>query len=405
MKPKYDIIPIDGFLAAGIHSGVKRKRKDLGIVISETPCSVAGVFTKNVTKAAPVTISQNNLDASYKNSGIQALLVNSGNANACTGAQGMLDAKAMLALAGQNFDIEPQKMLLASTGVIGVPLDMAKISAGITYLPTNLSKDLTAFGQSIMTTDTYLKVASLKVDVAGKEVSLLGLAKGSGMIHPNMATMLGFIFTDASVDQSYLQSILSEITENSFNMISVDGDTSTNDMVLMMANGKVDMPMLSKDSPGSQQFFKAVAAISESLAIQIAKDGEGATKMIEVDVKGAATLDEARKAAKSVVSSSLVKTAIFGQDANWGRIACALGYSGAKFEPQQLSIQFSSRMGDVELLKDGKPITFDEQLAFDVLRGDVIQIGIELNAGTANAKAWGCDLSYDYVKINGAYRT
>ncbi len=410
-KPKYDVITVPGFSCAGLHSGVKRKKKDLGIVICDGPANGAAVFTQSITKAAPVILSQQHLQKHKESSeptsisGLRALLVNSGNANACTGPQGMVDAKAMVALAADAFGMAPETILLASTGVIGVPMDMVKIADGIGQLPGAMTKDFLPFGQSMMTTDTYLKVASLKVEIGGQVVSLLGLAKGSGMIHPNMATMLGFIFTDAPVATAYLQSVLSEANAQSFNMISVDGDTSTNDMVVALASGQAPISEISAGSQGAGTFKEAISAICESLAIQIAKDGEGATKMLEVQVTGAIELDQARAAAKAVVSSSLVKAAFFGQDANWGRIACALGYSGAKFSPDDLSIHFESRMGSVTLLDTGKPTNFDENHAFEVLRGEVIQIGIDLGAGDHCAKAWGCDLSYDYVKINGAYRT
>lgn len=408
-KPKYDVITVPGFSSAGLHSGVKRKKKDLGIVICDGPCIGAAVFTQSITKAAPVILSQQHLQkhkqSSEPVSGLRALLVNSGNANACTGPQGMVDAKAMVALAADTFGMAPETVLLASTGVIGVPLDMPKIADGIRQLPGAMTKDFLPFGQSMMTTDTYLKVASLKVEIEGQVVSILGLAKGSGMIHPNMATMLGFIFTDAPVATAYLQSVLSEANAQSFNMISVDGDTSTNDMVVALASGQAPISEISAASANAGVFKEAMAAICESLAIQIAKDGEGATKMLEVQVTGAIGLDQARAAAKSVVSSSLVKAAFFGQDANWGRIACALGYSGAMFSPDELTISFESRMGSVTLLDTGKPTNFDENHAFEVLRGEVIQIAVDLGAGDHSAKAWGCDLSYDYVKINGAYRT
>lgn len=406
MKAKYDVIDINGFTAAGIHSGVKRKKKDLGIVVSAYPCTAAGVFTTNVTKAAPVIVSQMNLSASQnKQQGIYGLIVNSGNANACTGEKGMADAQAMLGLCAEAFDCPKEGFLLASTGIIGLPLEMDKISAGIKRLPMAISKDLLPFGHAMMTTDTYLKVASLKYTIGGKEYAMLGLAKGSGMIHPNMATMLGFVFTDAPVEATYLQGCLTASNAGTFNMISVDGDTSTNDMVLALANGAAGGHQINEETDQDGQFKEALQVVCEALAIQIAKDGEGATKMLEVQLKGANSLDEARKAARAIVSSSLVKAAFFGQDANWGRIACALGYSGASFNPDCLSIGFSSRLGAVDMLTLGSPVAFDEEEAFDVLRGDQIVIQIDLNSGPFEAKAWGCDLSYDYVKINGAYRT
>lgn len=402
MKTKYDIIPVPGFWGAGLHSGVKRKKKDLGVIIAEGPCTCAGVFTQNIVKAAPVILSEMHLK---KSDHIRALIVNSGNANACTGPQGMVDASEMVTQTASTFGLLAHEVMLAATGIIGLPLNMDKISQGIERLPSVLSADLTHFGESILTTDTYLKVASLVVDIAGKPVTFLGLAKGSGMIHPNMATMLGFILTDAPVEKSFMQSVLSEATDVSFNMISVDGDTSTNDMVLMLASGVQEIETLHAKSDYAGLFSKAVHAISESLAVQIAKDGEGATTLLEVVVEGAHSLPDAKKAAKSVVQSSLVKAAFFGQDANWGRIVCALGYSGATFNPEKVDVTLTSRMGAITLLEKGQPVAFNEAHASNVLRGDVIEVLIDLNDGFSKAKAWGCDLSYDYVKINGAYRT
>ncbi len=411
IKIKYDVIDVKGFSAAGLHSGVKRKKKDLGIVLSDSPCNAAGVFTQNVTKAAPVLVTQSHLKQSMSckvhqsKGGVRALLVNSGNANACTGSQGLLDAQAMAVASAEVFNLAAESVLIASTGIIGVPLDMPKIYGGIERLPGCMSKDLLPFGHAIMTTDTYLKVASTTIEICGQKYSLMGLAKGSGMIHPNMATMLGFLFTDAPVSHNFLQQCLSEATAGSFNMISVDGDTSTNDMVLMLANGAAGGREIDGAGPEDQVFNEAVYRVCESLAIQIAKDGEGATKMLEVQLQGGASQTEARQGARAVVSSNLVKAAFFGQDANWGRIACALGYSGAQFDPDHLSISLSSRLGMVALLSEGVPLAFDEEEAFDVLRGDNIVIHIDLKAGDYTARAWGCDLSYDYVKINGAYRT
>lgn len=410
---KYEVIEVKGFSAAGIHSGVKRKKKDLGIVLSDRPCTAAGVFTTNVTKAAPVVLSQQHIaqqqiaqqSGILLTQGLRALLVNSGNANACTGGQGMVDAKAMVAFSGDAFGIPCESVLLASTGIIGVPLDMPKITSGIQRLPSAMSKDLLPFGHAMMTTDTYLKIASTHIEIAGHTYALMGLAKGSGMIHPNMATMLGFLFTDAPVAQTYLQDCLSEATAGTFNMVSVDGDTSTNDMVLLMANGAGGGEVIDGTGAEDWRFKAAVQAVCESLAIQIAKDGEGATKTLEVQLSGGESLVAARQAARAVVSSSLVKAAFFGQDANWGRIACALGYSGASFSPDKLSIGLSSRLGHIQLLNSGTPLAFEEDEAFDVLRGEHITIHIDLKAGAYQAKAWGCDLSYDYVKINGAYRT
>jgi glutamate N-acetyltransferase/amino-acid N-acetyltransferase len=402
MKAKYDIIPVSGFEGAGLHSGVKRKKKDLGIIYAKDPCVASGVFTQNITKAAPVILSEKHTKSF---AGIQAIVVNSGNANAMTGVQGMTDCQAMADSVALAFNISSESVLVASTGIIGLPMPMEKINFSIPRLPDALSHNMEDFGQSILTTDTFLKVASLVIDVEGVPVTFLGLAKGSGMIHPNMATMLGFILTDAPVEKDFMDRVLSETTDNTFNMISVDGDTSTNDMVLMLASGKAKVNTINESSEYATLFKRAVHEVSESLSKQIAHDGEGATKLIEVNIAGAKTKLDAKKAAKSIVSSSLVKAAFFGQDANWGRIACALGYSGAEFKPENFDLAITSKLGELALVESGTALTFDEKFAFNVLRGDVLKVLIDLKMGNASSKAWGCDLSYDYVKINGAYRS
>ncbi|MCK8059506.1 MULTISPECIES: bifunctional ornithine acetyltransferase/N-acetylglutamate synthase [unclassified Fusibacter] len=402
MKPKYDIIPVDGFEGAGLHSGVKRKKKDLGVIFAKDPCVASGVFTQNITKAAPVLLSEKHIRSK---DGIHAIVVNSGNANALTGPQGAHDAQTMADEVSCAFEVPSESVLVASTGIIGVAMPMEKINFSIKRLPVELSHNMTDFGQSILTTDTFLKVASLMVEMDGVPVTFLGLAKGSGMIHPNMATMLGFILTDVPVEKAFMDQVLFEATDSTFNMISVDGDTSTNDMVLMLASEKAQIQTIDEQSGHAHVFKTAVHAVCESLAKQIAHDGEGATKMIEVKVEGAQNNADAKKAAKSVVSSSLVKAAFFGQDANWGRIACALGYSGAAFSPERFDLSITSKLGSVAMVVDGIAQEFDEKYAFNVLRGDVLNVLIDLKIGQATSKAWGCDLSYDYVKINGAYRS
>lgn len=388
-----------GFSATGIHSGIKHKKKDLAIVISEVPASVAGVFTTNAIQAAPLKVTK---DVVYNTKKMQAIIVNSGNANACTGKQGYLDALAMQQLASNQFNIAPELIGVASTGVIGEPLPMAPIIHGVPKLQPN--DDLTGaldFAQAIMTTDTVMKSTSYTTIIDGKEIVLAGVAKGSGMIEPNMATMLGFITTDAAIESKDLQFALSGVTDKTFNSITVDGDTSTNDMVLVMANGLALNQTLTPSHPEWQTFVDALQMVAQDLAKLIAKDGEGATKLIEVSVKGAVSDEEARVIAKTVVGSPLVKTAVFGCDANWGRIIAAVGYSGATIDPDTITI----KLGDILVVENSEPVKFSEDQAMNYLKQHEINIAVELNYGEGEGLAWGCDLTYDYVQINASYRS
>ena len=390
-----------GFMAAGIHADIKGKggsKKDVAILFSKLPCAAAGVYTTNKVKAAPVVLSQ----AVTAQGSLQAVVINSGNANACTGERGMQDARAMVSQSAKALGLEPEQVAVASTGVIGVPLPMDRVKTGISKAAAAISDEGgQAAAEAIMTTDTFDKQYALQFELGGAQVTIGAMAKGSGMIHPNMATMLGFVTTDAAVDAGALHVALKAATEKSFNMITVDGDTSTNDMVIAMANGMAKSPQVVLGTTLYETFATALEAVLTHLAKEIARDGEGATKLMEVRVKGAPTVDDARKAAKSVCSSSLVKAALFGEDANWGRILCAMGYSGAEFNPDKVDLW----VGDVQTMAAGTGLAFDEEAATLVLKEKGVVITADLNSGQAEATAWGCDLSYDYVKINGSYRT
>ena len=394
-----------GFSATGIHCGIKRKNKDLTMLFSEKPCSYAGVFTKNIVKAAPV---QWNMELLKEKKPIQGIIINSGNANACTGQKGYEDTKAMAKIYGEKMSISQDAVLVASTGVIGQLLPMDKIHQGINEIITDYGKSreyATAAAEGIMTTDTFVKEKSLQVTIGQTTVKISGMAKGSGMIHPNMGTMLSFITTDANIDQETLQILLKETISDTYNMISVDGDTSTNDMVLVLANGMSSNEPIKKDTDEYNKFKEAFYLLNQELAKLIVKDGEGATKFIEVTVKNMHDKEEARKMAHAVITSNLVKTAFFGEDANWGRILCALGYSGAEFNPNLVDVDYVSQAGNIKLLEQGKPIGFNETYALEILKEKEIKVIVDCHQGEAEVTGWGCDLSYEYVKINGEYRT
>lgn len=389
-----------GFLAAGVCAEIRKntKRPDLALIYSEKPAAAAGVFTLNQVKAAPVLLTQQHL----KNGKLQAIVVNSGNANACTGPLGMEHAQQMAAASAAALQIGPDSVAVASTGVIGVPLPITKILPGIRIAAGKMGTDGDIAAAAIMTTDTFTKSIAIEMQIGGKPVRLGGIAKGSGMIHPNMATMLGFITTDAAITPAALQEALSQTNQTSFNMITVDGDCSTNDMVVLMANGMAENPEISSiKDPDGRIFSAGLAFVCTYLAKEIARDGEGATKLIEVQVKGAMNTEEAQWAARAVCRSPLVKTAVFGEDANWGRIASALGTSGAAVDTQRLTID----LGNHTLFHAGSPLEFDEVLLRGLLQQKTIVIKIDLGLGEAAAIAWGCDLTYDYVKINASYRS
>jgi glutamate N-acetyltransferase/amino-acid N-acetyltransferase len=394
------ICAAQGFTAAAASSGIRKSGKlDLALIVSSVPATAAGVFTRNKIKAAPLIVSQNHV----KDGKLQAIIVNSGNANACTGTHGLMAARQMTHQVAQALKINHKLVAVASTGVIGQPLPIEKIIPTIPSLAQQLSAthSLDA-ATAIRTTDTYAKQHALKFKLEGKEVTLGAIAKGSGMIHPNMATMLAFITSDVAIAPLALQAALRVATNNSFNMISVDGDSSTNDMVLLLANGLAGNQLIDSTShPLWPKFLQALQTLCIELAKQIAADGEGATKLLETQVTGALNDKQARAVAKEVISSNLVKAAMFGNDANWGRIACAIGNSGTKINPQVLSIH----LGSLCLFQNGVPLEFDEAEALSILQRPTVTIYIDLGLGAFTATAWGCDLSYDYVKINAAYRT
>ena len=387
-----------GFTAGGLHCGLKRKRLDLGYILSEVPAEAAGVYTTNLFQAAPLLVTQESIAKEHK---IQAILVNSGNANACTGEQGLRDALAMQSEFAEKIGIQNHLVAVTSTGVIGELLQMEKVHAGITQILELQHEDVSNFEHAILTTDTDIKHIGVQLTIAGKTVSIGGAAKGSGMIHPNMATMLGFVTTDANIGHEDLLFALREVTNKTFNMITVDGDTSTNDMVLAMANGTAENEKLTKTHPDWHLFMDGLTLVCEALAKKIARDGEGATKLIEVQVEGAACMEDARALGKAIISSNLVKTAIYGTDPNWGRIVCAIGYSGVAIDPNEISIT----IGDTMVFDKGLPCSFEEEEVKAYLEEENILIAIAVNQGSYHAAAWGCDLTYDYVKINASYRT
>ena len=394
-----NIVSPKGFTAAGVHCGLKHKKKDLAILISEVPASVAGVFTTNAVQAAPLKVTK---EVVYETKKMQAIIVNSGNANACTGKQGLLDAYEMQLLAAQKLGIASNLVGVASTGVIGEIMKMEPVKKGVELLnPDSKLESGIDFSQAILTTDTVMKNTTYATIVDGKEVIVSGTAKGSGMIEPNMATMLGFITTDANIASEELQKALSSVTDCTFNSITVDGDTSTNDTVIVMANGLAGNEPLSPAHPDWENFYTALRLVSEDLAKSIARDGEGATKLIEVEVDGAVSDEEARKIAKTVVGSPLVKTAVFGCDANWGRIIAAVGYSGAVIDPDKITI----KIGGATMVENGEPIKFSEEELIEILKQHEVKIYVSLEVGKGHGFAWGCDLTYDYVQINASYRS
>jgi len=392
-----------GFSATGAHVGLKKKKKDLTIIKSEVPAVASGVFTTNLVKAAPVLWNQQIV----KNK-VRGIVVNSGNANACTGELGFKHTEIMAQTLAECINATKEEIIVSSTGVIGVHLPIEKIVEGIKTIVSTLETTREAAkraAEGIITTDTYTKEISVEVEIGGKSVKIGGMAKGSGMIHPNMATMLSFVTTDADISKNMLDKALTDSVEDTYNMISVDGDTSTNDMVLVLANGLAQNTPINEENENYFKFKSALDYVNKYLAKQVVNDGEGVTKVLEVLVNGASTKEDARKIAKSVICSNLVKTAFFGEDANWGRILCAAGYSGANFNPEKTSISFSSLGGEIMLFANGEPVNFDEDKALQILKERKIHILISLQDGNSEATAWGCDLSYEYVKINGEYRT
>ncbi|MFJ8260540.1 bifunctional glutamate N-acetyltransferase/amino-acid acetyltransferase ArgJ [Rummeliibacillus sp. NPDC094406] len=394
-----NIISPKGFKAAGIHCGVKHKKKDLAILVSDVPANVAGVFTTNVIKAAPLLLSK---EVVHNTGKMQAIIVNSGNANACTGKQGVEDAYTMQKLTAEKLGISSNLVGVCSTGVIGELMPMDTVKAGIANIEAGSQlEDALDFSQAILTTDTATKHTAYSIKIDGKEVILGGVAKGSGMIKPNMATMLAYVTTDANISHETLQGLLLDTTEKTFNAITVDGDTSTNDTVLVLANGLAGNNELTPAHPEWNVFTEAFNAVCEDLSKMIAKDGEGATKLIEVTVTGGKTDLEALQIAKTVVGSSLVKTAVFGCDANWGRVICAVGYSGMIVNPETITIQ----IGSTTVVEFGEPIQFSEVELKEYLKQNEVKIAVDMGIGEGKGTAWGCDLTYDYVQINATYRS
>lgn len=395
---------VPGFQAVGIHCGIKKNgNKDLCVIYSQRPAVAAAAFTTNIVKAAPLLVNMEHLEISDT---IQAIVVNSGNANACTGAQGLEDAYKMAETTAACLNLSPNQVLVASTGIIGVPMPMHVVIPGIKAACSLIPDGSGASAaEAIMTTDSFSKQITVETMIDNKPVFISGIAKGSGMIHPNMATMLAFIVTNANISKTLLTKALKDSVSNSYNMISVDGDTSTNDMVITLANGMAGHPLIDAMNKDYAKFKEALDFVNQTLAKMIAKDGEGATKLIEVSLCNAKTEKDAKICAKSVISSNLVKSAFFGSDANWGRIMCSLGYSGGDFSPDKVDIFFKNDKGTIQLVKDGTGIPFSEEKAKEILDQDYVNIVIDLKDGEYEATAWGCDLSYDYVKINGSYRT
>ena len=385
-----------GFSADGLHAGFKKKKLDFGWIVSEVPASVAGVYTTNKVIAAPLLVTKASIQKSQK---LQAIVVNSGVANSCTGQQGLDAAYEMQSLTAQKLKIEPDLVGLASTGVIGEQLPMDALKKGLSQiLVSGKAED---FAEAILTTDTCTKTCVVTEEFGSDLVTMAGVAKGSGMIHPNMATMLAFITCDANISSATLQAALSQHVETTFNQITVDGDTSTNDMVLVMANGCRQNEEILPDTEEFEKFSKMLRYLMADLAKKIAKDGEGATKLIEVNVRHAKDEQSGRMIAKSVVGSSLVKTAIFGQDPNWGRILAAIGYAGADVSVDNIDIWIEG----IPVMQASSPVAFDPEETSDAMAGELLTLTIDLHDGAAEAQAWGCDLSYDYVKINALYRT
>ncbi|GGN93135.1 bifunctional ornithine acetyltransferase/N-acetylglutamate synthase [Saccharibacillus kuerlensis] len=396
------IITPRGFRAAGLHCGLKKvDRNDIGAIVCEVPASAAAVYTTNIFQAAPLQTTRESLN----NGILRAVIVNSGNANACTGKQGEADAYEMRSLAAKSFGVDADDVAVASTGVIGENLKMDCVRDGIARLGDALTDSEDGgeqFSQAILTTDLVKKELCLSLQIGGRTVTIAGAAKGSGMIHPNMATMLAFVTTDAKIGSEALHRLLKRTTDDTFNMITVDGDTSTNDMLVAMASGLSGQEQeLDENHPNWSVFAEAFGEVCRHLAKAIARDGEGATKLVEVVVSGAESAESARAIAKTVIGSSLVKTAVFGADANWGRIIAAVGRAGVPVNPHAVDI----RLGDIVVLTASQPVSFDEDAALEYLKGDAVRISVELNMGTEQATAWGCDLTYDYVRINAAYRT
>ena len=392
-----------GFTANGIHCGIRhnRTKRDIALIYSEVPATAAAVYTTNLVKGAPLTVTKKHIE----NGVAQAVICNSGNANTCN-ANGIEIAEKMSELIANQLKIKKDDIVVASTGVIGQPLNIEPIAKGIPELAKGLSSDGSLFAaEGIMTTDVAVKEVAVEFTIGGKTCRIGGIAKGSGMIHPNMATMLVFITADVKISPTMLQKALSSDIQNTFNMISVDGDTSTNDMVVVLANGLAGNEEITCEGEDFNAFMKALNTVNVTLCRKIAGDGEGATKLLECSVSNAKDLQTAKTVAKSVICSSLTKAAMFGADANWGRVLCAIGYSGAKVDVDKIDVAFKSNKGVIDVCKGGAGVNFSEEIAKEILLEKEITIVVNLNDGEYSSSAWGCDLTYDYLKINGDYRT
>lgn len=394
-----------GFQASGVYAGIKKKRKDMALVYSSVPAKGAGTFTTNVVKAAPVKWD---IKVTKESQYVQAVVLNSGVANACTGATGDYNNELMAKAVAEALNIPINAVYTASTGVIGKQLPIEVIQEGAKLLAGELKEGLEAgalAAEAIMTTDTYAKECAVSFLVDGKEVKIGGMAKGSGMIHPNMATMLGVVTTDLAISKELMQEALCADVKRSFNMISVDRDTSTNDSLLLLANGMAGNKEITEKNEDYENFCKALNIVTTDLAKKMAADGEGATKLFEAQVIGAASEEDAAIISKSIITSNLVKAAVFGNDANWGRILCAMGYSGINFDPDKVDLYIESADGKLKLVENGMATDYSEEIATNILSGKEVTATADLKAGTGSAIAWGCDLSYDYVKINADYRS
>lgn len=395
-----------GFCAASTAAGIKYKdREDMALIFSEVPCRAAGTFTRNVVKAAPVKWDQRVVkDSEFA----QAVVINAGIANACTGKEGLGYCQETARAASAALKIPEEAVLVASTGVIGMQLPISRIKAGVEAMVPCLSGGLeggTAAARAIMTTDTKKKEAAVQVEISGRTVTVGGMCKGSGMIHPDMCTMLSFVTTDLAISKELLQEALSEDIKDTYNMISVDGDTSTNDTVLLLANGMAGNPEITEKNQDYEIFCRALNVVNETLAKKMAGDGEGCTALFEVKVKGAENKAQAVTLSKSIITSSLTKAAIFGHDANWGRILCAMGYSGAEFDPEKVDLFFESRAGRLQIIENGVALPYSEEEATRILSEPEVTAIADVKMGSAEATAWGCDLTFDYVKINADYRS
>ena len=395
-----------GFQAAAAAAEIKYKgRTDMAMIYSEVPCVAAGTFTTNVVKAAPVKWDQNIV---YNHPYAQAVICNSGIANACTGTEGYGYCQDTADAAAETLGISPDSVLVASTGVIGMQVPIDRIKNGVKMMAPKLQGTLeagTEAAKAIMTTDTVKKEVAVQIEIGGKTVTIGGMCKGSGMIHPNMCTMLGFVTTDVNITKELLQEALSEDVKDTYNMVSVDGDTSTNDTVLLLANGMAGNEQITEKNEDYKKFKEALNYINTTLAKKIAGDGEGATALFEVKVIGAESKEQAVTLSKSIVTSSLTKAAIYGHDANWGRILCAMGYSGAQFDPEKVDLYFESRAGKIKIIENGVSTGYSEEEATKILSEDEVTAIADVKMGEASATAWGCDLTYDYIKINADYRS